>query len=460
VSPSHLTATPLPELRLPLAPGEHVDEYQVVGEVGRGGMAMVYAVQKCGPGGFGKLLALKIVLPHLASDEHAARMVLDEARIAASIHHPNVVEVLDVGSARGVPYIAMEFLRGRSLAAVLRKGGLSRGALFHVLAQAASGLGAAHRACALDGAPLGIIHRDVSPQNVHVGYNGVAKLVDFGIASARGRLAETRSDVLKGKLAYLAPEQLLRNVPIGNGVDIWALGVVVWEALSRRRLFHAPDEGSTLWRILNDDVPALSSVVADAPKAITRLVARCLERDPAARISDAAEISRELLVAARAEGVHSIEDVAAEVQRLFAVELAVEEDRLRTALSGSPRVLREAEPASSFEIATPIRERPKRRVLIGLAASVGVVVAGVAVFTSMRGSAPPSRSIAPSSAARAPPPIQPPPPAAPAPSVTSATAASARPPSQKPVARPSTTKRPTAQKPERVGPLQKNPYGS
>jgi eukaryotic-like serine/threonine-protein kinase len=456
-----------PELRLPLLPGDRIDLYEVVAEVGHGGMAAVYAARKSGPGGFDKLLALKILLPHLATDEQVSRTVLDEARIAACIHHPNVVEVFDVGSICDVPYIAMEFLRGRSLSAALRKGGISRGAILHLLAQAASGLGAAHRACALDGNPLGVIHRDVSPQNIHVGYNGVAKLVDFGIASARGRLAETRSDVVKGKLGYLAPEQILRNQPIGPGVDIWAFGVVAWEALAGRRLFYTSDEGSTLWRVLNEPI----TPPPDIPKSVSRIVMACLERDPAARLADAREIARELSVAALAEGVHTIEDVAAEVQRLFAVEQAVEQERLKTALGSEPRQIREPEPASSFVMPLGPSKRPKRALWIALGASAFVTLAAAVMLALSSGAGRPVESDAAARRSASEPRWSDSAQAAPAPSATASVAVSVnsaapplppapastatqRPRPQRPPARPPTP----AEEPARVGPLQKSPY--
>jgi eukaryotic-like serine/threonine-protein kinase len=451
-----------PELRLPLLPGDRIDLYEVVAEVGHGGMAAVYAARKSGPGGFDKLLALKILLPHLATDEQVSRTVLDEARIAACIHHPNVVEVFDVGSICDVPYIAMEFLRGRSLSAALRKGGISRGAILHLLAQAASGLGAAHRACALDGSPLGVIHRDVSPQNIHVGYNGVAKLVDFGIASARGRLAETRSDVVKGKLGYLAPEQILRDQPVGQNVDIWAFGVVAWEALAGRRLFYASDEGSTLWRVLNEPI----TPPPDVPKAVARIVMACLERDPAARLADAREIARELSAAALADGVHTIEDVAAEVQKLFAVEQAVEQDRLKTALGSEPRKLREPEPASSFVMPLGPSKRPKRALWIALGASAFVTLAAAAVLALSSGARRPVEGDAPARQSASEPRSGDSAEPTPAPSVTASAAASVtsapapastatqRPRAQRPPARPPSP----VEEPERVGPLQKSPY--
>jgi eukaryotic-like serine/threonine-protein kinase len=453
-----------PELRLPLLRGERIDGYEVVAEVGHGGMAAVYAVRKSGPGGFDKLLAVKILLPYLASDEQISRTVLDEARIAASIHHPNVVQVLDVGSIRGVPYIAMEFLRGRSLSAVMRKGGMSRGAVLHVLSQAASGLFAAHRACTFDGAPLGVIHRDVSPQNIHVGYNGVAKLVDFGIASARGRLAETRSDIVKGKLGYLSPEQILRAASIGQGVDIWAFGVLAWEALAGRRLFFMPDEGSTLWRVLNEAIPPLS----DVPKSVSRLVMSCLERDPAARLSNAGEIARELSAAARQDGVHTIEDVAAEVQKLFAVEQALEQERLRAALSAEPRQIKEPEPVSSFVTPVgPLKPR-KRRLWIALGASIGVAVGAAAVFAVSASRRPAVESGSEHRVASEPPASGSAEPALPAPtnaasSLASASEPRAEGPAITATAQPRAVRKPAglpspSADPARVGPLQKSPY--
>lgn len=476
------TTVPGSPLRLPLSRGEQIGGYEVVAEVGRGGMAAVYAVRKEGPGGFDKLLAVKLLLPHLANDEAVSRTVLDEARIAAYIHHPNVVEVMDIGSAQGVPYILMEYLRGQSLSAVLRKQGLSRGARLHVLSQAAAGIAAAHHACATDGTPLKVIHRDVSPQNVHVGYNGVAKLVDFGIASARGRLTETRSDMVKGKIGYLAPEQILR-APVGQAVDIWALGVVCWEALAGRRLFYAADEGATLWRILNEPAPPLTSAAPDVSRAVARLVAGCLVKDPAQRLNDARGIARELAAAAREEGIHTIEDIAAEMQQAFQLELALEQDRLRAALSAEAPKLRDPEPTNAFDASvTPItpstlaQPRPRPRWKLALGATVALLVAASVLLAlkSVRLS-PTDAAQAARSSGGAPEELEPlaapPQPAAtveespsvltPAPPADDAAARQSPPvtPSA-PTVKPPTPRKVRAPSPAggRVGPLQKSPY--
>ncbi len=191
-------------------------------------MGSVYAVRRRTRSGFDKLLAMKVLHPQLAGERRFVDMFLDEARIAARIEHPNVVTTLDVIDQDGQPLIVMELLRGRSLAALLKKDpGAPRHLLYAILAGAAEGLAAAHDATSADGQPLHVVHRDVSPHNIHVGYDGQVKLIDFGVAAARGRLTSTRTGELKGKLAYLAPEQIMQGT-LDRRTDLFALGIVAW----------------------------------------------------------------------------------------------------------------------------------------------------------------------------------------------------------------------------------------
>lgn len=374
------------------AAGNVIGGYVVLGEVGHGGMSVIFAVRRAGPGGFGKLMALKMLLPHLATDAEFAATMLDEARITASIVHPNVVEVFDVGYFGSQPYIVMEFLQGRSLASVMKKGRLSLAGVLRILVKTVEGLAAAHATRGLDGVALEVAHRDVSPQNVHVGYNGIVKLVDFGVASALGRLAHTRSDAIKGKVAYLAPEQILRNIEEIQRVDVWAFGVVAWEALAQRRLFKAQDDGATLWSVLHADIPNLASVAPKVPGSISKLVMSCLQREPAAR-PHAAALAAGLAAAAHSTGTwQSSAALTTELQQMFEVERAVEQERLRMALRAEPSPLREDETGSSISepfsqpVAPPTPKRAAHlalglfAVLLGLA----VVFAGRLVIGTER----------------------------------------------------------------------------
>lgn len=216
-------------------------------------MAAVYLGRMVGPGGFGRVVAIKRMHAHLAADQQFVGMFLDEARIAARVSHTNVVTVLDVFSEGGELFIVLEYVHGESLA------GLTRGLMAHeeplppdIVASIAigmlAGLHAAHEATSEARQPLGIIHRDVSPHNVMLGADGVARVMDFGIAKAAGRSHKTQTGELKGKLAYMSPEQL-RGEELDRRTDIWAASVVLWELLTGRRLFHG-DEAGVVFDIL------------------------------------------------------------------------------------------------------------------------------------------------------------------------------------------------------------------
>jgi eukaryotic-like serine/threonine-protein kinase len=266
-----------------------VDRYEVLGEIAHGGMAAVYRVRRKAQGGFDRALAMKVLLPQLAADEKFVAMFLDEARIASQVQHPNVVQVFDLGEHAGTPFLVMELLRGRSL----------RHAMAHAIPLsiavaigigAARGLHAAHEARDPNGKPLRVVHRDVSPQNIHVGIDGRVKVVDFGIAAARGRMTETATGEVKGKLRYLAPEQITRSRAVDRRIDVWALGVTLWELFASRPLFQGADEGSTMWNVLHQEIEPLREV----PAEVGALVLACLAREPADRPASAQVVAERL----------------------------------------------------------------------------------------------------------------------------------------------------------------------
>jgi len=330
--------------------GDTVDRYRVTVEIAHGGMAAVYALQRSSIGGFEKVLAMKVMLPHLATDEHFVNMFLDEARIASQIEHPNVVQVLDVGLHERMPFILMEFLRGQSLSRLVRRVRETKEPVgFHVwldiLAHAAEGLHAAHETLGQDGLPLGIVHRDVSPHNIFVGYDGHTKVVDFGIAAARGRLGGTRAGEVKGKLAYLSPEQLEYSTPVTRLTDIWALGVVAWEIFAGKRLFASRDEATAMWNVLHAPIAPIGSLAEKLPEPVARTIMASLSRDPSQRPATAREVARVYAVAA-ANGAHG-SDTASVMEKLFGQVRAVETERLAAALREEPPPpVRERDPAS------------------------------------------------------------------------------------------------------------------
>ncbi len=370
-------------------PGDVVDRVEVIAEVARGGMAAVYAVRRTGIGGFDKVLAMKTMLPHLADEAQPVERFLDEARIASQISHPSVIHVLDVGTHEGLPYLIMEFLRGQPLSTTARKAKqsgrlLSLGFRLGVLARTAEGLAGAHHTSGSDGTPLGVVHRDVSPQNIHIGYDGTVKVVDFGIAAARGRIANTQSGEFRGKLAYASPEQIRRTGDLDARTDVWAMGVVAWELLAARRLFRGEDEPATLYNVLEMPVPELVSVAHDVPKDVSDWVGRCLCRDIEKRPADLEEFARVLDLAAVGAQAGRRADISKEMNELFREERAREDERLAAAQRGAddlPPIQKEQTGGSLTALSQQAEQktgRPKLLVLGLLAAALlaGVVFAG------------------------------------------------------------------------------------
>jgi serine/threonine-protein kinase len=354
--------------------GDRIDRYEICGEIDSGGMAVVYAVKRLGAvGGWSKLLAMKVILPNLARQERFSKMFMDEARILALIQHPGVVQVHDVGETEaGLLYMVMELLRGRSLSRLIREatktdGTLDRGILLGILADAAGGLDAAHETRLPEGAPARIVHRDVSPQNIHVGFDGTVKVVDFGIAAAEGRLTETRTGELKGKLAYIAPEQVLRRTT-DRRADVWSLAVVTWEILAGRRLFAGENEIETLRNVDALQVPAIGPLVEGLPARAADAIMRCLSRTPGERLATAALLGAALREGSRAlaappeDGADAMAQRRAYVTRLLSTELLIENERLAAAVRvGPPPPFRNLSPEEELSdpFALMVDEEPR-----------------------------------------------------------------------------------------------------
>ena len=296
------------------APERTVGRYVLCDEVAAGGMATVHLGRLMGPVGFARIVAIKRLHAHFAKDPEFVAMLLDEARLAARIRHPNVVSTLDVVVEQGELLVVMDYVQGESLArlarAVFATGGrVPLGIAMSIMSGALYGLHAAHDATNDQGQALGIVHRDVSPQNIQVGIDGIARVLDFGVAKAAGRIQTTREGTLKGKLAYMSPEQV-RGDAVDRRSDIYAASVVLWELLCSVRLFQGDNEGATLNRIMQGVVVAPSQIYPDLPPAVDALVMKGLAQDPADRFQSANDMAE----AAQRVAYATPGDVAAWVQ--------------------------------------------------------------------------------------------------------------------------------------------------
>ena len=263
-------------------------------------------------------------------------MFLDEARLVANIHHPNVIGIQEIGRAGGGFYLVMDYVKGGTLAQVMawavgRNEVPPVGITIRIMLDLLAGLHAAHELTTENGEYVALIHRDVSPQNILVGADGVTRIADFGVARATNRLGETSGGQLKGKLAYMAPEQARGESGITRQVDIFAAGICLWEALSGERLFKGENEAASLVKVLNNSAPNLHQSYRSVPEAISLVCNQALERNVADRYRDCAEFHRELLAAARASGsLGTTQDVAEFIGMAMADELRSHEDAIRT----------------------------------------------------------------------------------------------------------------------------------
>ena len=319
---------------------QRLDRYELVAELASGGMATVFLGRILGVGGFQRFVAIKRLHPHLASEQEFVEMFLDEARLAASIHHPNVVPILEVGTSDRGYYLVMEYIEGDTLARLLARAATSRNRIpipigIRIVLDTLAGLHAAHELKDDNDHPLNLVHRDVSPQNILVGINGTARITDFGVARAATRLSSTRSGQLKGKLAYMAPEQA-RGGMVDRRADVFAIATVLWEVLADKRLFKGEGEADTLNRVLFEPIPRLLEVAPQVHPALDAIVMRALDRDPQKRFASAAVLADELEKQARSiQAIASVREVAEYVQKVIGQEIAQQRDIVRSWLAQS-----------------------------------------------------------------------------------------------------------------------------
>jgi len=296
-----------PSLKLPIVIGRYLLE----GQVASGGMATVYHGRVLGEDRFARPVAIKRMHPHCARDADFVAMFLDEANLAARIRHPNVVPVLDFASVGEDLIIVMEYVPGDTVGSLIQAAHEAKlypphRVVASIIAGVLQGLHAAHEVLGDDGQPLNIVHRDVSPQNIMVGFDGIARVLDFGVAKAAVRFQTTRAGQLKGRLQYMAPEQI-RSRPVDRRADLYSASVLYWEMIAGRRLFDSDNAGSTMMMVLEGTVPSLRAVDPSVSPALEWLILKGLRANPADRFNTALEMVNAI---EEAVGIASAEEVA------------------------------------------------------------------------------------------------------------------------------------------------------
>jgi serine/threonine protein kinase len=289
--------------QLVLAPGARLGKYELLRRLAVGGMAEIFLARAVGIEGFEKLVVLKSILGTHAADEQFVRMFLDEARLAATFHHPNVAQVFDIGRGGEQHFFTMEYVEGQDLRQILaaarqRPEGLPLEHAIAIVIGASAGLHYAHERTGPDGAPLGIVHRDVSPSNVLVSYDGCVKVVDFGIANAATHKASTRTGFIKGKVSCMSPEQC-RGETLDRRSDVFALGILLYELTAGKRPFEGENDYAILHQIVDKDVVPPSAHRPGYPPSLEAIVMRALERNRDERYATAQELQIDLETFAR-----------------------------------------------------------------------------------------------------------------------------------------------------------------
>jgi serine/threonine-protein kinase len=334
--------------RIELPTGARVDKYEIVRRLGEGGMATIYLATSVGPGGFTKPCALKLLRPELAERDPITRMLVTEARVAAVLSHPNIVQVFDFGRHGHSYFMAMEWVDGVSLGHLMARLMRERRRLpipvaIHVALHVAEALAYLREGVEIEGQPASLVHRDVSPSNILISSAGAVKLTDFGIVKVLEAPTHTRVGVVKGKYAYMAPEQL-RGEPVDHRADLFSLGVVLFELLTMARLFHRPNIAATIAAVHAARVPPPSSLWPDIPPELDVIVRRLLAKKREERYADASEVGEELLRFGHPSGRG---ELTAEVRALMAVDRA--NSSVRPATSPSLEVADDALPSVAAE---------------------------------------------------------------------------------------------------------------
>lgn len=287
-----------------LEPGTRLDRYTLIRRLAMGGMAELYLAQQTGAAGFSKIVALKRIHPHLSQNETFTGMFLSEARLASDLNHPNLAHVLDFGECNKEHYLTMEYVHGANLHEALKQAcaPLPMAAALQVVIDVARGLHELHELRSTDGRPLGMVHRDVSPSNVLLAYDGSVKLTDFGIAKAMELTSATRTGTFKGKLGHSSPEQA-RGEQIDRRSDVFCLGILLYEVTTGARAFSGPNEFAVLGKVASANYDPPQTLVENYPQDLEQLVRGALAASPEDRPATAAEFAESLAAFARAEGI-------------------------------------------------------------------------------------------------------------------------------------------------------------
>ncbi len=386
----------------------NIGKYRVLHQLATGGMGEVFLARNEGPGGFTKLVVVKRILPHLARDPVFVKMFLNEAKLAALLQHPNLVQIFELGEHDGSFFLAMEPVLGHTLREIcdrLKEQGrpFPPQQLARIAAQILNGLHYAHTLKDEQGRPLGLVHRDVSPENVMVGFNGAVKLLDFGIAKAVSSSNEpTAVGAVKGKFAYMSPEQLKAHELDGR-TDVWSVGVLLYELLSGQRPFTSVSDAELVRRIEREPHRPLDAAAPGTPPELVKIVHRALEKDRARRFPTA-----EAMAAALERWVEAQRTTLTNSQTsAFMREVyGAEAEQVLASVSASGRLLEEDRQAEIYlsghhQLGDPPRKKtsPRRRALMfgaSAAAALFFVVGVVLVlFTPAEGAARPVRDAAP-----------------------------------------------------------------
>jgi serine/threonine-protein kinase len=313
-------------------------KYTLIAKLATGGMGEIFLAKLTGAAGFEKLVVIKRLLPHLVEDRHFVTMLLDEARIAARLSHPNVCQVFDLGEVSGQYYIAMEYLEGVPCSQLLRRSRnddelLEVPLAAGLLIQVCDGLHHAHQLCDAEGEPVGLVHRDVTPSNVFATVTGMVKVLDFGVAKSRDAQARTHTGALKGKYAYMSPEQVQAE-ELDRRSDIFSLGIVLFELLTTRRLFWRESEYKMFQAIAEEPIPDVRDFRADVPAPLAAVVKKALSRDRDGRFATAAEMGAAVAAAmAPLGGVAPAAAVAEHVLRRFDDQIRERRELVLTSVS-------------------------------------------------------------------------------------------------------------------------------